>query len=53
MLEERKNQLERDIENYEHMLEEAADLEKSWNKDATDLKGIRYINLIMNEFDCI
>ena len=41
VLEERKNQLEKDIENYEHMLEEAADLEKSWNKDATDFKGTR------------
>ena len=40
ILKERQDQLAKDIENYEHMLEEAGDLEKAWNKSGEEMKGI-------------
>lgn len=40
-LTERRDQLIRDIDNYEHMLEEANDLKKAWDKSDSDMVGIR------------
>ena len=40
MLVERRDQLAKDIENYRHMLEEATDLKKSWNKAEGELDEI-------------
>ena len=41
ILEERRDQLTRDIDNYEHMLEEANDLKKAWDKSDSDMVGIK------------
>merc|ERR1712151_566571 len=40
MLVERREQLEKDIENYQHMLEEANDLKKSWERSESEMKNI-------------
>lgn len=40
MLIERREQLEKDIENYQHMLEEANDLKKSWERSESEMKNI-------------
>merc|ERR1712176_1486988 len=39
-LEQQRTQLSKDIENYKHMLEEADDLRKSWDKDETKMNLI-------------
>jgi len=40
MLVERREQLAKDIENYQHMLEEANDLKKSWERSESEMKNI-------------
>ena len=40
-LTERRDQLVRDIDNYEHMLEEANDLKKAWDKSDSDMIAIK------------
>ena len=40
MLVERREQLGKDIENYQHMLEEANDLKKSWERSESEMKNI-------------
>ena len=40
MLIERREQLGKDIENYQHMLEEANDLKKSWERSESEMKNI-------------
>ena len=41
ILAERRDQLRKDIDNYEHMLEEAGDLEKAWNKSDSEMASIK------------
>lgn len=41
ILVERRDQLRKDIDNYEHMLEEAGDLEKAWNKSDSEMAAIK------------
>ena len=49
ILVERRYQLRKDIDNFEHMLEEAGDLEKAWNKSDSELAD--GINLDGNFFE--
>jgi len=53
-LKEQGTQLKKDIENYKHMLEEADDLRKSWEKDETKMANInqnRRFNEAANMFE--